>query len=124
MEDAFEDCVTQTQAVIVFFLIYHQKVALNSGCTGEDGFQTTDKPLQQRVHVVESIPSILVCGAIVKAVNGALQFRLVAVRIAKGLVLAPNIINLLDFEGVFDTLLVALQIDREVAGQNAGKLMG
>ena len=124
VEDAFKASVTQTHAVPGFLVLYHQKVALNGGCAGEDGFQTADKPLQQRVHVVESIPSILVCGAIVKAVNGALQFRLVAVRIAKGLVLAPNIINLLDFEGVFDTLLVALQIDREVAGQNADNLMG
>ena len=45
MEDAFEACVTQNHVGPVFLTLYHQKVALNSECTGEDGRQTADKPL-------------------------------------------------------------------------------
>ena len=37
MEDAPEACVTQTHAVPGFLVLYHQKVALNGGCAGEDG---------------------------------------------------------------------------------------
>ena len=108
VEDAFEACVTQTHAVPGFLVVYHQKVALNGGCAGEDGHQTADKPLQQQVRVVESVPSIPVYGAVVRAVNGALQFIFVAVHIAQGLVLAPDTLNLLDVEGLVETLPVAL----------------
>ena len=45
-------------------------------------------------------------------------------QVTQGLVLAPDILNLLNAEGVVKTLPVALQIDREVAGQNADNLMG
>ena len=124
MEDAFEACVTQTHVVPGFLVVYHQKVALNGGCAGEDGRQTTNKPLQQRVRVVQSIPSIPVRGALVKYVNGDLHIRLVAVQVTQGLVMSPDILNLLDAEGVVKMLPVELQIDGEVAGQNAGKLMG
>ena len=46
VEDAFEACVTQTHVVPGFLVLYHQKVALNGGCAGEDGRQTADEPLQ------------------------------------------------------------------------------
>ena len=124
MEDAFESCVTQTHVVPGFLVLYHQKVALNGGCAGEDGCQTADKPLQQQVLVVQSVPSILVRDALVKAFNGYLHIRLAAVQFTQGLVLAPNILNLLNAEGLVKTLLVALQIDGEVAGQNTDKLIG
>ena len=124
VEDAFEACVTQTHAVPGFLVLYHQKVALNGGCAGEDGRQTADEPLQQQVRVVQSVPSILVRGALVKAVNGSLHIRLAAVQVTQGLVLAPNILNILGAEGVVKMLPVALQIDGEVGGQNAENLMG
>ena len=124
MEDAFEDCVTQTHAVPGFLVIYHRNVALKGGCAREDGRHTTGKPLQQRVRVVKSVPRILVRGALVKAVNGYLHIMLAALQVTQGLVLAPDILNLLDAEGVVKTLPVALQIDGEVAGQNADRLMG
>ena len=107
-----------------FLVLYHQKVALNSGCAGEDGRQNANEPLQKRVCVVESITSIPVCGAIVKSINGYINFRLALVHITQGLVLAPDITNLLDVEGIVDTLPVALQIYTEVTGQNADNLMG
>ena len=96
---------------LFFLVLYHRIVALNGGCAGEDGRQTADKPLQKRVHVVESVPSIPVRSTLVKAVNGDLHIRFTAVQVAQGLVLAPDILNLLDAEGVFKTLPVALQID-------------
>ena len=124
MEDSFEACVTQTHAVPGFLVLYHRKIALNGGCSGEDGRQTADKPLQQRVCVVQSVPIILVSSALVKDLNGYLHIRLAAVQVTQGLVLEPDILNLLDAEGEFKTLPVALQIDGEVTGQNADKLMG
>ena len=71
-----------------------------------------------------SVPSIPVRGAVVKYINEDLHMRLSALQVAQGLVLAPNILNLLNAEDVVKTLPVALQIDREVAGQNADNLMG
>ena len=124
VEDAFEACVTQTNAVPGFLVFYHQKVSLNGGFSGEDGRQTTDEPLHQQVRVVQSIPSIPVRGALVKAVTGSLHTRLAAVQVTQGLVLVPNILNILDGEGLVKTLHVLLQIDVEVVGQNADKLMG
>ena len=44
----------------------------------------------------------------VKSVNGDLLFRLAAVCIIQGLVLAPAILNLLDAEGIFEVLPLAL----------------
>ena len=123
VEDAFGASFTQTHAVPGFLVLYHWKVALNCGCAGEDGCQTADEPLQQQVRVVQSVPSILVRGALVKAVNGSLHIRLAAVQVTQGLVLAPNIINLLNAEGVVKRLPLALQIDGEVAGRNTDKLM-
>ena len=76
-----------------------------------DGRQTANESLQQQVRVVQSVPSILLRGALVKAVNVSLHIRLAAVQITQGLVLAPNILNILDAEGLVKTLLVALQID-------------
>ena len=73
---------------------------------------------------MESVPSIPVCGALFKAVNGALHIRLVTVQVAQVLVLLRTILNLLYTEGVVKTLPVVLQIDGEVAGQNADRLMG
>ena len=73
---------------------------------------------------MESVPSIPVRVALAKYVNGYLHIRLAEIQLAQGLVLAPNIINLLDAEGAVKTLPVALQIDIEVEGQNADKLMG
>ena len=108
VEDVFEDCVTQTHAVPGSLILYQQKVALNGGCAGEDGRQTADKPLQQQVRVVKSVPIIPVRGALFKAVNGSLHIRLAAVQVTKGLVLAPDILNLLDAEGVVKTLPVPL----------------
>ena len=110
--------------VPVFLVFYHQKVALNGGCAGEDDRQTANEPLQQRVRVVESVPIILVRDALVKAFNGALHIRLAAVQVAQGLVMAPDILNLLYAEGLFKTLPVALQIYGEVTGQNVDKLVG
>ena len=124
MEDAFEACVTQTHVVPGFLVRYHQKVALNGGCSGEYGHHTDDEPLQQWVRVVQSVPILPVRGALVKSVNGCLHIRLAALQVTQGLVLAPDILNLLDAEGVVKTLPVALQIDVEFTGQNADKLMG
>ena len=124
VEDAFEACVTQTNAVPGFLVFYHQKVALSGGCAEEYGHQTSDKPLQQQVRVVQSVPSILVRGALVKAVNGSLHIRLATVQVTQGLMLAPDILNLLDAEGVVKTLPVALRVDGKLAGQNTEKLMG
>ena len=121
---AFEACVTQTHAVPVFLVLYHRIVALNGGCAGEDGRQTANEPLQQQVRVFQSVPSIPVRGALVKSVNRDLHIRLVAVQVTQVLVLSPDILNLLDAEGVVKMLQVALKIDGEVARQNAGKLMG
>ena len=109
---------------MVFFLLYDRNVALNGGCAGEDGRQTADEPLQRRVRVVQSNSSISVRGALIKAVNGSLHIRLVAVQVTQGLVLAPDILNILDAEGVVKTLPVVLQIDGEVTGQNLDKLIG
>ena len=111
LEDAFDACVTQTHVVLDFLVLYHKKVALKGGCAGKYGRQTANELLQQRVSIADSVPIIMVCGALVKSVNVALQFRLTAVRITQDLVMAPDIINLLDVEGVVETLPVALQID-------------
>ena len=67
LEDDFNTCVIQTHVVPGFLVLYHQKVALNGVCAGDDGRQNTNEPLQQRVRVVQSVPSILVCGNLVKA---------------------------------------------------------
>ena len=71
-----------------------------------------------------SVPSIPVRGAVVKYINEDLHMRLSALQVAQGLVLAPNILNLLNAEDIVKMLPVALQIDGEVAGQNSDKLMG
>ena len=78
VEDTFEACVTQTHAIPGFLVLYHQKVALNGGCAGEDVCQTDDEPLQKRVRVVQSVPSIPVRCALVKDINGVLHIRLAA----------------------------------------------
>ncbi len=124
VEDSFEACISQTHAVLVLFIFHHRKVALNSGCTGKDGCQATDKFLQQQIRVMETDPSIMVRSVVVEAVNGALHIGLAAVQVTQSLVLAPNILNLLVAESVIKALPVALQINAEVAGQNANKLMG
>ncbi len=124
VEDSFEACISQTHAVLVLLILHHRKVALNSGCTGKDGRQTIDEFLQQRIRVVEIDPSITIRSVVVEAVNGALHIGLAAVRVTQSLVLAPNILNLLIAESVIKALPVALQINAEVAGQNANKLMG
>ncbi len=116
VEDSFKACISQTHAVLVLLILHHRKVALNSGCTGKDGRQTTDEFLQQRIRVVETDPSITVRSAVVEAVNGALHIGLAAVRVTQSLVLAPNILNLLVAESVIKALPVALQINAEVAG--------
>ena len=59
VEDTLEDGVTQTHTVLVFIVLYYQKVSLASGCSGEDCCQTAYEPLQYQVRVVESVPSIL-----------------------------------------------------------------
>ena len=110
MKDAFEACIAQTHVVPGFLLLYHQKVSLNGGCAREDGRQTSDEPLQQRVHVVQYVPSIPVRGALVKSINGSLHIKLAAVQVIQGLVLAPDILNLLDAEGLVKTLPATLQI--------------
>ena len=73
---------------------------------------------------MQSVLIIPVRGALTKAVNGYLHIRLAAVQVTQGLVLSPNILNLLDAEGVVKVLPVALQIDVEVMGHNADNLMG
>jgi hypothetical protein len=73
---------------------------------------------------METDPSIMVRSVVVEAVNGALHIGLAAVQVTQSLVLAPNILNLLVAESVIKALPVALQINAEVAGQNANKLMG
>jgi hypothetical protein len=124
VEDSFEACISQTHAVHVLLILHHRKVALNSGCTGKDGRQTTDESLQQRIRVLEIDPSIMISSAVVEAVNAALQIGLAMVRVVQSLVLASSSLNLLVAEGVIKALPVALQIKAEVAGQNADKLMG
>ena len=58
---------------LFFSYFTNKKVALNGGCAGKDGRQTADKPPQQRVCVMESVPRIQVRSAFVKDVNGYLQ---------------------------------------------------
>jgi hypothetical protein len=123
VEDSFEACIGQTHAILVL-LILHRKVARNSGCTGKYGRQTTDESLQQRIRVLGTDPSITIRSAVAEAVNGALHIGLAVVRVVQSIVLAPNSLNLLVAEGVIKALPVALQINAEVAGQNADKLMG
>jgi hypothetical protein len=123
LEDSFEVCISQTHAVVVLLILHHRKVALNSGCTGKNGRQTTDESLQQRIRVLETDPSITIRSAVVKSVNGALHIGLAVVRVVQSLVLAPNSLNLVA-AGVIKALPVALQINVEVAGQNADTLMG
>jgi hypothetical protein len=124
VEDSFEACVRQTHAVLVLLILHHRKVALNSGCTGKDSHQTTDESLQQRIHVLETDPSITIRSAVVEAVNGALHIGLAVVRVVQSLALATNSLNLLVAKGEIKALPVALQINAEVAGQNEEKLMG
>ena len=73
---------------------------------------------------MQSVSRILVCGALIKAVNGFLHIMLEAVQVTQGLVLAPDILNLINAEGVVKVLPVALQIYGEVIGHNMRKLMG
>ena len=73
---------------------------------------------------MDSVPSTPVRVAVVKAINGDLQFRLAAVCVAQDLVLAPNIINLLAVEGIVKTLPLVMLIDGQVTGKNANKLTG
>ena len=108
MKDAFEAGVTQINVLLVFLVLYHKKIALKGGCAGEDGYQTADESLQDRVRVSESVPITPVRVYIVKYVNGDLQFRLVTVCITQVLVLAPNILNLLYAEGVVEKIPVDL----------------
>jgi hypothetical protein len=124
VEDSFEACISQTHAVLLLLILHHRKVALTSGCTGKDCRQTTDESLQQRIRVLETDPSITIRSTVFEAVNGALHIGLAVVRVVQSLVLAPNSLNLLVDEGVIKALPVALQINAEVAGQNADKLMG
>jgi hypothetical protein len=124
VEDSFEDCISQTHAVLVLLILHHRKVARNSGCTGKDGCQTTDESLQQWIRVLETDPSITIRSAVVEAVNGALHIGLAVVRVVQSLVLAPNGLNLVVAERVIKPLPVALQVNVEAAGQNADKLMG
>ena len=70
------------------------------------------------------VPIVPVCVAIVKSINGALQFSLTMVCVEQGLVIVLNILNLLDDADVFKTHPGALQIDREVVGKNAENLIG
>jgi hypothetical protein len=84
----------------------------------------TAESLQQRIRVLETDPSITIRSAVVEAVNGALHIGLALVRVVQSLVLAPYSLNLLVAEGVVKALPVALQINAEVSGQNADKLMG
>jgi hypothetical protein len=84
----------------------------------------TAESLQQRIRVLETDPSITIRSAVVEAVNGTLHIGLALVRVVQSLVLAPYSLNLLVAEGVVKALPVALQINAEVAGQNADKLMG
>ena len=72
VKDAFEVGVTQTHAVLVFLVLYYQKFVLNGGFAVEDDRQTSDKPLQYQVRVVDYFSSIMLCVTIVKYVNGAL----------------------------------------------------
>jgi hypothetical protein len=124
VEDSFEACISETHAVLVLLILHHRKVALNSGCTGKDYHQTTDESLQQRIRVLETDPSVTIRSAVFESVNGALHIGLAVVRVVQSLVMAPNSLNLLVAEGVIKALPVALQINAEVAGQNAYKLMG
>jgi hypothetical protein len=65
VEDSFEVCISQTHAVLVLLILHNRKVALNDGCTGKDGRQTTDESLQQRIRVLETDPSITIRSAVV-----------------------------------------------------------
>jgi hypothetical protein len=124
VEDSFEACISQTHAVLLLLILHHRKVAFNSGCTGKDGRQTTYESLQQRIRVLETDSSIIIRSVVVEAANGAHHIGLAVVRVIQSLVLTPNGLNLLVAEGVIKALPVALQINAEVAGQNADKLMG
>ena len=82
MKDDFKNGVTQTHAVLIFLVLYHQKFSLDGGCAKEDGLHTTSRPLQYQVRVVEYVTSNLVCISIFKYVNGDLQLRLSSVCVA------------------------------------------
>ena len=124
MKNNFKSGITQNHTVLVFILLYHQKVALNGGFTIKDGLQTSNKPFHYWVSVLESVPSISAYVAIIKDVNGDLHSRLIVLCVAQGLFMLPNILNLLNAEVVAKTLPVATQIEIEFTGHNADKLMG
>jgi hypothetical protein len=107
----------------LFFSYFTTESRSQHGFTGKDGRQTTDESLQQRIRVLETDPSITIRSAVVEAVNGALHIGLAVVRVVPSLVQAPNSLDLVA-EGIIKELPVALQINAEVAGQNADKLMG
>lgn len=60
---------------------------------------------------------------VVDALNGALEISFTAVRVENLLILALDQLNLLIFEGLDYSILMALQILGEVAGNNARKEM-
>jgi hypothetical protein len=91
VEDSFEACISQTDAVLVLLILHRRKIALNSGCTGKDGRQTTDESLQQRIRVLETDPSITIGSAAVEAVNGALDIGLAVVRVVQALCWHPKV---------------------------------
>ena len=61
---------------------------------------------------------------IFKTINGALYIGLAVVQVKQRFVLVLNHLNLLDDEGVIETLPVALQKEGKVAGQKKDNLMG
>ena len=97
IKDAFKAGVTQNHVILFFIVLYHQIVNLNGGCSREDGCQTAGEPLQDRVRFVKFVSSILVGVAAIIDTNGALQFMLAIVHVPQGLVLGPDILNLLEY---------------------------
>lgn len=96
--DTYEAYTTQTYAAFVLLDNRHKNDAADGQCTKEIRCQTTDKSFQQWVSFVESVPSIPVCSAVVKSIDGTLQTVLNAVQLAQGFMMMSGILDILDDE--------------------------
>jgi hypothetical protein len=75
VEDSFGAGISQTHAVLILLVLHHRKVALNSGCTGKNGRQTTDESHQQRIRVLETDPSITIRSAVCRSCQWSSSHR-------------------------------------------------
>lgn len=77
--------------------------------TEENGYQTTNEPLQQLIHAVDSGPGIPVLFAFVNSVNESVDLTPMMLRLAQRVVLTLQVVNLFDDEHDVETIVVAVQ---------------